>query len=840
MLRFLPPALLGILALVAAAMVPRTGAAATVCVGSSAELIAALEAGENQNDPYTIRILQGAYFLTTDTYYGYLLNQPIAIEGGYTNNCAARSVDAANTTLFLGGATLDLLQDSGSPIASITLDGLTIENAGGITLEAGWYDIIQDDYGSVVISRSRLSGVTDNGYYTPLYIKTVDGVAFLENVQLDHFHESTGPGGCAVRVDLEGDAAVYANFVTADLAGPYEQDFCVRTGYSTNAYYVARFQSTILWASSGALPRIRGEKNDPNDGNDLFVAPDDSLFHGFTGEGVLAPPLNWLDTSPLWTNAGADDYSLTLASPAVNTGWHQPFGGLPDTDMHGHPRVVGSEPDRGAIESPYSDLDAFVVTNTNDSGPGSLRQALADANSIGNPGTIDFAIPGACPHMIALSSALPDIVSPVTIDGYSQPGSQRNGDPLAFDATLCIGIVPAGGSLGAALKVPSTSAGSLAVSGIGFGGFSQAIAILGGHDNVVTGNQFGGYLGATALPGNHISAISLGINAGGRLLIGGLDPADRNVIGDTTSGGLGQAIYVQGGLITNPDNCQIAGNLIGLDTDGLSNLPNDMGINVVSSGCAIVGNRIAGNFADAIWLNGASNSLVQHNVIGLAVDGSPRFGGGVGVRVAGADNAIGSNPGGDVGGANAYLENIVTAMSKGGVQVVSGTGNSVRGNAIFGNGAGGPGLDIDLGNPGPDANDPGDADGGANDMINFPVVDRISVTSPPPAPATDIPAVIHATLQPGAAGTYRIDAYDSEGCDGGRGHAEHYLGAHVVTLAPGTTTLSIAMSVTLPTLSSTRYLAMTATDAQNNTSEIGNCVALSSATYDDIFKNGFD
>ena len=42
----------------------------------------------------------------------------------------------------------------------------------------------------------------------------------------------------------------------------------------------------------------------------------------------------------------------------------------------------------------------FTVINTNDSGTGSLRQALLDAN--GNPGldTIAFNIPGAGPHTI--------------------------------------------------------------------------------------------------------------------------------------------------------------------------------------------------------------------------------------------------------------------------------------------------------------------------------------------------------------------------------------------------------------------------------------------------------
>src|SRR5437868_4554267 len=62
------------------------------------------------------------------------------------------------------------------------------------------------------------------------------------------------------------------------------------------------------------------------------------------------------------------------------------------------------------------------VTNTNDSGPNSLRQAILDSN--GNPGTdtITFQIPGAGLHTISPTSALPDITGPVIIDGTTQSG----------------------------------------------------------------------------------------------------------------------------------------------------------------------------------------------------------------------------------------------------------------------------------------------------------------------------------------------------------------------------------------------------------------------------------
>jgi len=54
----------------------------------------------------------------------------------------------------------------------------------------------------------------------------------------------------------------------------------------------------------------------------------------------------------------------------------------------------------------------FTVTNTNDSGPGSLRQALIDAN--GAAGADDIAFTVVPPATISLLSALPAITGPLT------------------------------------------------------------------------------------------------------------------------------------------------------------------------------------------------------------------------------------------------------------------------------------------------------------------------------------------------------------------------------------------------------------------------------------------
>jgi len=54
---------------------------------------------------------------------------------------------------------------------------------------------------------------------------------------------------------------------------------------------------------------------------------------------------------------------------------------------------------RPAAQPPTTPL-VFTVTNTNDSGTGSLRQAILDANSMGG-GTITFNITGSGVHTIS-------------------------------------------------------------------------------------------------------------------------------------------------------------------------------------------------------------------------------------------------------------------------------------------------------------------------------------------------------------------------------------------------------------------------------------------------------
>src|SRR5512143_3137958 len=88
----------------------------------------------------------------------------------------------------------------------------------------------------------------------------------------------------------------------------------------------------------------------------------------------------------------------------------------------------------------------ITVTNTNDTGAGSLRQAITDANANAGADTIAFNIPGADPNCDAggvctitpSASGLPAITDALTIDGYTQPGAAVNTSATGTNAVLKI------------------------------------------------------------------------------------------------------------------------------------------------------------------------------------------------------------------------------------------------------------------------------------------------------------------------------------------------------------------------------------------------------------------
>ena len=241
-------------------------------------------------------------------------------------------------------------------------------------------------------------------------------------------------------------------------------------------------------------------------------------------------------------------------------------------------------------------LAALVVTNDLDSGPGSLRQAINDANSDFDPSTIEFAIEGEGIHTIHLSSGLPGVLFPLAIDATTQPGYA--GTPLvAIDGSTA-------GSFASGLAF-SFLANSSSVTGLGIERFG-GVGIAGGVSGLTIRRNFIGVDPTGAgNAGNGDAGIRLSYNS--NMVIGG-DPAGGNVIGNNRGAGI---------VLTTTDNSRITHNFIGTDTSGQANLGNggDGILLDFSTRDTFVGsNLIANNGRQAIEAQGAVNTVLSDNI----------------------------------------------------------------------------------------------------------------------------------------------------------------------------------------------------------------------------------
>ncbi|MEM7248942.1 MAG: hypothetical protein AAF533_26680 [Acidobacteriota bacterium] len=72
-----------------------------------------------------------------------------------------------------------------------------------------------------------------------------------------------------------------------------------------------------------------------------------------------------------------------------------------------------------------ADAASYSITSLDDSGPGTLREALSQANAAPGPHVIDFAVPG----VVELQSALPDLLVSLTLNGHVEGTTLRRVGP---------------------------------------------------------------------------------------------------------------------------------------------------------------------------------------------------------------------------------------------------------------------------------------------------------------------------------------------------------------------------------------------------------------------------
>ena len=467
----------------------------------------------------------------------------------------------------------------------------------------------------------------------------------------------------------------------------------------------------------------------------------------------------------------------------------------------------------------------FTVTNTNDSGAGSLRQAITDGNNTAGGDSIHFSI-GSGIQTIRPLTPLPIIREQVAIDGTTQPGwNSTTGHPIIeLDGSLCEAPLfttsrPNAQRTGLRVSAPSYIRGLVinrfAGTGIGIGDdFSGNVP----HGTAIFGCWIGlGVDGSTPLP-NGYDGIAIYAND---CVIGGAGTL-RNVVSANGENGIAIGPHWQGQNSSDRGSrTRVEGNFVGTDLTGTSPRGNTFrGIyietgsdSVIGGDTAAKGNVVAANGSGGVGVfdifmsdpdYAGGRHVVRNNRIGQGANGGA-LGNGSDLEDRGlAIRAVQTS----------VVQNTIAHNSGHGVAVHGGYGNVISQNAIFSNRLG---IDLTSGATGSVSvtpNDTGDGDTGGNTLINFPVITEA---------VNEYAHTRVAGVYNGAPSqTFTLEFYVNPACDSsGYGEGETYLGStSVSTNASGAASFSTTFS---PQQALGTMFTATARDVSGNTSEFSAC-----------------
>lgn len=369
-------------------------------------------------------------------------------------------------------------------------------------------------------------------------------------------------------------------------------------------------------------------------------------------------------------------------------------------------------------------LATFTVVTTNDSGAGSIRDAIILANSTTGTDTIAFAIPGAGVQTIMPLSPLPAITDSVVVDGTTQgisssplieidgtsAGTTASGIRLAAGANTLRGLAVTNFKLNGILITSNGNKIEGSYIGLDPDGLTAAPNLLDGIQisssfntiggatidtaNFISGNGRNGvFINGTAATGNVLVRNTIGLNstrtskvanvyagvriAGGATFnnVGSLISAEKNFI----SGNIAFGVLIEG---LGTDTNIVQGNAIGNGTVASSGLGNGVGVavrsgaksNSIGTANANGGNTISGNVTWGVQLRGTGTSLNQ--VVGNNIGGTN----GRLARLANGEDGIlidtrASNN--TIGGATAAHTNTISGNAKSGINI-SGSGTDAN------------------------------------------------------------------------------------------------------------------------------------------------------------------
>ena len=457
-------------------------------------------------------------------------------------------------------------------------------------------------------------------------------------------------------------------------------------------------QSLVVTVTAGAVNWDAEAGPDPGGAASDSATPPVALDDEFEVDGggtldVPAPGVRGNDTvvgeqvaEVILMNAPAHAANFTLRADGSFV--YVPEEGFTGTDMFTYRLRIGPLRSRTATVTIEVTGNPLVVTNTNDSGFGSLRHAIDFANEHANlpyeVDTITFNIPGEGSRRIKPRTLLPVVSDPVMIDATTQPGYYGTPAVIIDGSMTDTGEMDGGWGL-------VITAGHSVVRGLAFVNTpGKGLVLSEGGSNVVQSNWIGvdpasGYAAPTYEAGiaivNGSSGNTIGLDCHASVsandsFIGpnfssGDEPGCLAAGANLISGNAGAGIAIYGGSAN-----AIRGNLIGTTPNGLAALPNGEGITVAGGshhqiGGALPGegNVISGNLNGVVLQGAATSNRIEGNLIGLAPNGTTAVPNRNGVVVEGAANTI--------------VGNVISGNRSSGIRVAApGAGNTIAGNYV--------------------------------------------------------------------------------------------------------------------------------------------------------------
>ncbi|HEY3833228.1 MAG TPA: PKD domain-containing protein [Acidimicrobiia bacterium] len=321
--------------------------------------------------------------------------------------------------------------------------------------------------------------------------------------------------------------------------------------------------SRTNWAApAGSLTRNGGLAHGAPLGVDHSGAPSAGDANGLAAA--------WVDGAESGNECTADAYADVNGDGCLTMADVQAVAGHASSSGSGtvaHASVTPNTPTTFVVNSTADGGDAHVngTCSTATAGQCTLRAAVQEANAASGAAEIDFNIPGSGVQTITPQSALPPLTntSGIIINGFTQPGSSANSDPLVDNAVYGIELAGKGPGTFPAFVIASSHN---TFEGLDIHGFSQDLNFdtASSDFNTVVGDMLGltptGAYDPKHVTFNDASCIVLQ-NGASHNQIGAPGNGTRNVISGCDFKGIGSYNFPTSWNV-------IQNNIVGLDPTG--------------------------------------------------------------------------------------------------------------------------------------------------------------------------------------------------------------------------------------------------------------------------------